>query len=104
MSKLNDKIATAPHTHALDQQLIAAAVAEFASLLKATGFPRLIKMEHDGKVEYGVPVPSISWSVFDGSAAEALHHIRTEGLPNSELGKNKTDFFCNEWQEMRLHC
>ena len=59
---------------------MAAAVAEFAAMLKQAGFPKSVSVNHGGQIRAGIAMPSISWSVFMGDRLQALEHIQTQGL------------------------
>ena len=59
---------------------MAAAVAEFAAMLKQAGFPKSVSVNHGGQIRAGIAMPSISWSVFMGDRMQALEHIQTQGL------------------------
>ena len=68
----------------LNRRLMAAAVTEFAAMLKQAGFPKTVSINHAGQQREGVAMPNISWSVFMGDRLQALEHIQTQGLSRQE--------------------
>ena len=64
----------------LNRRLMAAAVTEFAAMLKQAGFPKSVSVNHGGQLRAGIALPNISWSVFMGDRHQALEHIQTQGL------------------------
>jgi len=68
----------------LQRQAMAAALTNFATLLKVRGFPKVIKLDRDGQVISGVMMPVLQWRVFPGGMTEIVHRLRTDGLPTEE--------------------
>jgi hypothetical protein len=70
----------AAHEDNFNQRLIAAALAEFATLLRTAGFPRETTIVNGGEMQHVVVMPSIGWKEFHGDRHAALKYLQTDGL------------------------